>query len=116
MLNCFVGCGCWKEVVNGYFFVLVFLICDKNPRVCISLIYGCVMGRFSFDSPLILYHPLENQRLKEDEERTLTVFKETADLSQTMRRKLLDVIVMAILWIVSAHSNDLVVFLTLLKA
>ena len=44
-----------------------------------------------------------------------TVFKEATDLWKAMRRKLFDVIVVLVLWIISADSNDLIIFLSLEK-
>jgi hypothetical protein len=45
-----------------------------------------------------------------------TVFKEAADLSQTMWWELLDIIVVSVLRIISTNSNYLVIFLTLRKS
>ena len=46
--------------------------------------------------------------IKED-----TVFKETTDLRETVRRKFFDVSVMLVLRVINTNCNDLVIFLTL---
>ena len=43
----------------------------------------------------------------------LVIFKETADLSQTVRRELIDISVVSVLRIISTNCNYLVIFLSL---
>ena len=43
----------------------------------------------------------------------LTIFEESSDLLDQVRRELAEVIVVAVLWVIGADGNDLVILLSL---
>lgn len=56
-------------------------------------------------------HKFEQQEIFKQKQDT--VFKEALYFSKTMRRELRDVIVVAVLGIISTHCNDFIIFLSL---
>ena len=61
----------------------------------------------------LLENLIDRETNKKEEKKKDTVFKETTDLRETVRRKFFDVSVMLVLRVINTNCNDLVIFLTL---